>query len=146
MVLPCNPYEGLSEEELKASLGMTYEDVALWVLEQQKTSLLDETSSVTMLSQAWQDRIFKKKFLTNPKVVIEKRSGAKISEDIEIQAFEETINSIHIVLPRIFDDFAAVNLSDRELSEFNMQMVLVGSTTNRDCCTYYGTCGGCSTD
>lgn len=38
MVLPCNPYEGISEEELQASLGMSYEDVAQWVLEQQRNA------------------------------------------------------------------------------------------------------------
>jgi hypothetical protein len=51
MVLPCNPYEGVSEEELQANLGMSYEDVALWVLEQQRNSILDEEYTTAILSK-----------------------------------------------------------------------------------------------
>ena len=49
MVLPCNPYEGISEEDLKTLVGMTYEDVARWVLEQHRNTLLNEESSVNLM-------------------------------------------------------------------------------------------------
>jgi hypothetical protein len=104
MVLPCNPYEGLSEEELKASLGMSYEDVALWVLEQQRNALLDEASSIVMFIHAWKDKEFKHKLLCSPKMVIEKEFSMEIPENIEIRVLEETAHIIHIVLPRINDE------------------------------------------
>jgi Nitrile hydratase, alpha chain len=40
MVLPCNPYERISEEDLKTLVGMTYKNVAQWVLVQQSFTLL----------------------------------------------------------------------------------------------------------
>lgn len=105
MVLPCNPYEGMSEEELKASLGMTYEDVAKWVLEQQRNALLDETSSIAMLSRAWKDKAFKQEMLCSPKTVIEKEWGTEIPAGNEIKVFEETGDTLYLVLPTVFDIF-----------------------------------------
>lgn len=102
MVLPCNPYEGISEEELQASLGMTYEDVALWVLEQQRNALLDEESNVTIMAQAWRDEAFKQELLNNPIKAIEKKLGEKIQEEIQgiqLQMFTETSSILFMVLP-----------------------------------------------
>jgi hypothetical protein len=82
MVLPCNPYEGLSEEELQATLGMTYEDVALWVLEQQRNTLLDEETSVKLLVQVWINETFKQDFFCSPIQVIARELGEKIQEDL----------------------------------------------------------------
>jgi hypothetical protein len=107
IVLPCNPYEGVSEEELKASLGMAYEDLAQWVLEQQRNALLDETNSVSMITRAWKDQAFKQELLCNPKTVIEKECRTTISADIEIKVFEETVNILYLVLPQLFDDFGS---------------------------------------
>jgi hypothetical protein len=83
MVLPCNPYEGISEEDLQASLGMSYEDVAQWVLEQQRNALLDEESSVRLMARAWTDEVFKQEFLCKPIQVIEQELGKKIQEEIK---------------------------------------------------------------
>ncbi len=101
MVLPCNPYEGLSEPELKASLGMTYEDVAHWVLEQQRNALLDEAESVAIVSRAWKDEAFKQELLSHPKTTLAKELGSTISDDLDIKGMSETPNTLYLVLPNI---------------------------------------------
>jgi len=136
MVLPCNPYEGMSEEELKVSLGMTYEDVAQWVLEQQRNTLLDEASSVTMIARAWSNEVFKKELLSNPILVIEQELGQKIQENIKIQFFEEAANILYILLPSIADNFDVKSSENDMMSGLNMPMV-IGSG---------GACTRCSND
>jgi len=96
MVLPCNPYEGLSEEELQATLGMTYEDVALWVLEQQRNNLLDEESAVAIFSRAWQDQTFRRELLSTPKAVVQNELQIMIS-DVEICVLEESVHYLCIL-------------------------------------------------
>lgn len=103
MVLPCNPYQ-LSEEELKNFLGMTYEDVALWVYQDMRSTLLDESSSVTLLSRFWKDEELKHELLDNPKAVIENELGHKISEDIDIKMLSESADTLYIVLPNLTDE------------------------------------------
>jgi hypothetical protein len=105
MVLPCNPYEGMSEEELKASLGMTYEDVAQWVLEQQRNALLDDTSGVAMLSRVWQDEAFKQELLTNPKEILKQELRTTIPDHLNIQALAESPYILYLVLPRVKPNF-----------------------------------------
>ena len=113
MVLPSNPYGELTPE-LKADLGITLEDVARWVLEQQRNALLDETSSVEMITRAWKDPAFKHELICSPKTVIEKEWGTAIPADIEIRVFEETAQTIYLVLPRLGDNLEYLrNLPDR---------------------------------
>jgi hypothetical protein len=131
MVLPCNPYEGMSEEELKAALGMTYEDVAQWVLEQHRNALLDEASSVAMMARAWRDEAFKQKLLDNSIKVIEQQLGEKVHEDIKIQVFAETFNILYVVLPSILDNFAILDSGIDMMSEENMPNGLVHIGSHR---------------
>jgi hypothetical protein len=131
MVLPCNPYEGMSEEELKAALGMTYEDVAQWVLEQHRNALLDEASSVALMARAWRDEAFKQKLLDNSIKVIEQQLGEKVPEDIKIQVFAETFNILYVVLPSILDNFAILDSGIGMMSEQNMPNGLVHIGSHR---------------
>lgn len=138
LVLPSNPYQGLAESELKAYLGMTYEDVARWVLEQQKNVLLDETGSVEIISRTWKDPAFKHELLSNPEMAISVALGVKIPPGIEIEVFEETANTLFLVLPRIFDDFGtSEDLPDSEWYFANgvaePLLVMVGSGGELDC-------------
>ncbi|OUL26784.1 hypothetical protein BV378_12235 [Nostoc sp. RF31YmG] len=100
IVLPCNPYEGISEEDLQALVGMTYEDVAQWVLEQQKNTLLDQENSIKLMARYWRDDAFKKDLLLNSKQVIEQELSLKLlSTDVNLKSLEETNNTIYILLP-----------------------------------------------
>jgi hypothetical protein len=104
MVIPKNPYEGWAESELKANLGLTLDDVACWVYEQQANVLLEETSSVAVITQFWTDPAFKQELLVNPKAVIEKEFGKNILEGVEIHVLEETTHILYLILPRLTDD------------------------------------------
>jgi len=104
IVLPGNPYNGIPESELKTSLGMSYEDVAQWVLNQQRNVFLDEASSITIISRAWNDEIFKQEIIINPNQIIEKELGLKVPDELEVKVFEEVSNTIYIVLPKLDDD------------------------------------------
>jgi hypothetical protein len=104
MVLPSNPYEEFSEQELQASLGMTYEDVAQWVYEQQPNTLLEERQAISVISRSWKDGNFKYALLANPKEILEKHFNQEISEEIEIKFIDEATNQLYIVLPKLTDD------------------------------------------
>ncbi len=144
MVLPCNPYEGLSEEELQASLGMTYEDVALWVLDQQRNTFLDERSSVSILAKIWQDNDFKEDIIRSPIGVIEKELGEKIQElipRIQVQGLSENANTLFIVLPKEMTCDSVT--SSGYCESINMPSV-VGSSFQATCAGVF--IGGCNTD
>jgi Nitrile hydratase, alpha chain len=127
MVLPCNPYEGMSEEELKALVGMTYEDVAHWIFDQQRTSLLDEASAVAIFSRAWQDQTFRQELLSTPKAVVQNELQIMIS-DVEICVLEESVHHLYIVLPKVADNFELPSQDLLESSLFSMNLVInVGS-------------------
>jgi hypothetical protein len=104
LVLPCNPYEGISEEELQSSLGMTYEDVAQWVLEQQRNALLDDESSVKLMARAWREESFKQQLQSDPIGAIEQYLGTNIqqeAQDIQLQVLAETVKTLFIVLTKV---------------------------------------------
>jgi Nitrile hydratase, alpha chain len=104
LVLPCNPYEGISEEELQSSLGMTYEDVAQWVLEQQRNNLLDEESSVKLMARAWREEGFKQQLQINPIGAIEEYLGTNIqqeTQDLQLQVLAETVKTLFIVMTKV---------------------------------------------
>jgi hypothetical protein len=138
MVLPCNPYEGLSEEELQATLGMTYEDVALWVLEQQRNTLLDGESSIKILSQSWRNEEFKKKLLMNPETVLQEQVGLNMPTNIGFKLLNENSKAIYIVVPLHLDDF---NVLSQNISENLVYLIGSGGLASSTCCAS-GTCGG----
>ena len=142
MVLPCNPYEGMSEEELKVSLGMTYEDVAQWVVEQQRNALLDEDNSAALIVQTWRDQVFKQQLLENPIKVIEQKLGEKIQEDIKIKSVAESTNILYIMIPNILERFDTLDSIDMS-SGLTLQ-IAIGSACNASarCFTSDRTNGG----
>jgi len=141
MVLPCNPYEGLSEEELQASLGMTYEDVAQWVLEQQSYHFLNENDSQKVMSKIWKDSQFEQEFFLNPYLVIEKEIGQKIPETVRIKLLEEKFNLLYLVVPNISDSLQY--LTEFKIPEIPtafspiLEVAACGTCTNstQDCIT-----------
>jgi len=145
MVLPCNPYEGMSEEELQASLGMTYEDVAQWVLEQQRNVFLDETSSIAIIARTWRDKAFKQAVISNPKAVLQKELDTEISEDICIKVCEETANILYLGFPKMIDDLE--NSTEKMFDSIALPELLIGSHLGEITHTLspisYGSCQNC---
>jgi hypothetical protein len=130
MVLPCNPYEGVSEEELQANLGMSYEDVALWVLEQQRSTFLDEESMINIMVRAWSDEEFKQELFDNSIKVVETELEEKIAESINIKVFTETAQNFYIVMPDMLEKFDPLNAKTNLLSDVNMLIIANGGSGN----------------
>jgi Nitrile hydratase, alpha chain len=132
LVLPCNPYEGIAEAELQSSLGMTYEDVAQWVLEQQRNALLDDESSVKLMARAWREEAFKQQLQINPIGAIEQYLGTNIQQearDIQLQVLAETVKTLFIVLTKVS---LPPERSIQADAEINM-LLIRGSCGQRTC-------------
>ena len=128
MVLPCNPYEGVSEEELQANLGMTYEDVAQWVIEQQRSTFLDEESMINIMVRAWSNEEFKQELFDNSIKVVETELEEKIAESINIKVFTETAQNFYIVMPDMLEKFDPLNAKTNLLSDVNMLIIANGGS------------------
>jgi hypothetical protein len=130
LVLPCNPYEGLTEDNLKSTFGMTYEDVARWVLESSKHTSIDENSSIDLIAKAWKDSDFHDELLNRPLNVIEKELGEQFQDNIQIRVLAETSDLVYIVMPTTIDDLTGLDLwlDNDAVLDFNMNIALIAST------------------
>jgi len=99
IVMPSNPYEGLTEPELQDILGLTPEDVARWVFEQQRNTVLDEASSVAIITRTWKDEAFKQELLSNPKATLADNFGILTPDSCDIQVVAESSNTLYLVFP-----------------------------------------------
>lgn len=136
IVLPSNPYEGMAEAELQELLGLTLEDVARWVLEQQINVVLEETSSVMVITRAWKNQTFKQELLNNPKAILAKELEITIPNSLDIQVMSESPDTLYLVLPKDFQRFAwHWYLSDTELEAVahavNPDLLVVGSPAGK---------------
>jgi len=66
---------------------------------QEATKKRDEFESKLIL-KAWENEDFRKELLANPKKAVERESGQKVPESVEICILEETGNKIYFVIPR----------------------------------------------
>ena len=69
-----------------------------------------------LIIKAWEDEQFRQELLTNPKAVYAREFDCEVPEELEIQAIEETIGTIKMVLP--INPFSAIveeELSDKAL-------------------------------
>ncbi|MDB9436312.1 NHLP leader peptide family RiPP precursor [Dolichospermum lemmermannii CS-548] len=147
MVLPCNPYEGLSEEELQANLGMSYEDVAQWVLDQQGSTLFSDKKSVEIIVNTWTDNTYKQRFLngtvTTLEQVIEEEISIK-SNNPNVQIYVETFDSIFMVIPKISipPEIPVESLDMNVLMIASHPTTITGQTQPSSTCTTNGACCG----
>jgi len=58
----------------------------------------DEFESRLIL-KAWENEDFRNELLANPRKVLERETGQKVPESIQISALEETGNKIYFVIP-----------------------------------------------
>ncbi len=63
------------------------------------TAKRDEFESKLIL-KAWENEDFRKEFLADPKTVLERETGQKVPESVEIETLEETGNKIYFVIPQ----------------------------------------------
>ena len=74
-----------------------------------------------LIAKAWQDPAFKQTLINDPKGTIEKETGMKIPDGVEIQVHEETADTLHLVLPP--------KPEEGELSEEELELAAGGSET-----------------
>lgn len=99
IVLPGNPYEGLTEAEIYSYSKLTLEDIAQWVFEQQINTVLNEVNSVQMIAEAWKNEVFKQELLSKPKVTLADKLGILVPESFDIQVVSESCDTLYLVLP-----------------------------------------------
>jgi len=123
-VLPYNPYEELSEDELKDSMGISYEDVATWVIENQSTTLLDEDDNIKVVVNAWRSKAFKSELFENTKQLIERTINKVFPSTMTFHTKEETPDSLYITIPNLEDTF---DLDERMIKDSIDFHLVVGS-------------------
>ena len=77
----------------------------------------------SLIIKAWEDEQFRQELLTNPKAVYAKEFGCEVPEELEIQAIEETIGTIKMVLP--INPFSTI--AEEELSEEALDAIAGGN-------------------
>jgi hypothetical protein len=123
LVLPYNPYEGSPEPELKKSLGMDLEDVAGWMLEQQKGLFPeDRHNNMLLVAKAWRNADFKKQLLAAPKHMLEQELGLEFNGNMVVRVREESADKVYIVIPHLPDHILAE--SDADLRYINLPIVI----------------------
>jgi len=140
LVIPNNPYAGIEELEIKQALGMDLEDIARWVLEQQKELLTsDREKQVQIVAKAWRDEEFKKSLKDNPIHTLQTILGENIESGHIINVLEETAEQVFIILPSLTE--RGLDESDADTSFINMSIVIgTGYTLGRTCIFNGATC------
>jgi hypothetical protein len=68
-----------------------------------------------LIEKSLQDDAFRQKLLEDPKAAVEEELGTQLPEDMQVQAVEETAETIYLVLPSASPVGEGGELSDREL-------------------------------
>jgi hypothetical protein len=107
LVLPANPFGHLSEAKLESS-GLTLDDVARWMLEQQRTGWPNHERSAELLARAWRDANLRRELLAHPAEVLTRELGSTVPEGAEIVALAEQRDDLCLILPAFVRVDAAV--------------------------------------
>jgi hypothetical protein len=127
VVIPHNPYAGVAESELKAAMGMGLEEVAEWVLDQQKRVITDKKEkNIQIVVKAWRDEAYKKMLMADPNLVIETELGGEIEGKCAMEALEESAENIVIVIPAMPDSVLNENEYD---AYFTRREIVIATTT-----------------
>lgn len=84
-----------------------------------------------LIEKAMKDETYRKQLIENPKEIIEKETGIKIPERIQLRVVEEKPNEVFLVLPFIIGSTAA----NEELTEAELSRV-AGGVETEDCTCY----------
>lgn len=92
-----------------------------------------------LLEKAMKDPDSRKRFIEDPKTVIEEETGLKIPDGINVLVMEEDENTIYLVLP-----FVPAQTDDTELAETELDSIAGGIRTAGCTVIAAGCTGGCS--
>ncbi len=93
-----------------------------------------------LIERSMEDEELRRRLLSDPKGTVERELGAKLPENIEIRAVEETPETIYLVLPPA----AAASPEEGELSDRELEAVAGGwgKSTNYETCGAADMCFG----
>jgi Nitrile hydratase, alpha chain len=91
-----------------------------------------------LVQRSLEDDAFRRRLLEDPKGVVEEELGTRLSEGVQVQAVEETADTIYLVLP----PRAETEHSSAEISDEALEAVAGGYSND----TYYFTCGQAQCD
>ena len=75
-----------------------------------------------LVQRSFEDESFRRRLLEDPKGVVEEELGTRLSEGVQVQAVQETADTIYLVLP----PRAETEHSSAEISEEALQAVAGG--------------------
>ncbi len=67
-----------------------------------------------LIEKAWNDEVFRKELIENPKAAIQKELEVVIPDDIEIKVVEETDKTFYLVLPQKPSETGDVDSDDNK--------------------------------
>ena len=76
-----------------------------------------KTLQEQIVARAMQDEAFRQELLSNPKAAVERGLGITLPQGTNIQVYEDTPDTVHIVLPMKVQSGEPRELSDAELEQ-----------------------------
>ncbi|MGM0706173.1 MAG: NHLP leader peptide family RiPP precursor [Bacteroidota bacterium] len=67
-----------------------------------------------IIANAWRDRRYKRRLMSNPREVISREIGTEIPRDVNIRVLEEEENTLFFVLPRNPNDYSESEMNAEE--------------------------------
>jgi hypothetical protein len=145
LVVPCNPYAGLGEAQSQQFLGMSLEELALWVCN--NTSGAADPSMAKLLVKAWTDEEFVRHLIAEPRQALEEVLSSAFDTGVCVQVFLESPDRLFILLPlrENLRDERWESLSEADLTPF--ETTAIGTLTTGNCGPKSGATGcPCSTN
>ena len=68
-----------------------------------------------LIERSLQDDAFRQRLLADPQAALQEELGARLPEEMEVRAVEETADTIYLVLPNVSPANEGGELSDQEL-------------------------------
>ena len=83
-----------------------------------------------LIEKAWKDPVFRKDIVKDPKGMLEKHIGQKLSEQLRIFVHEEDANTLHFSIPPAPSNLNELSDEDLEKVAGGTDIVITGVTTS----------------
>jgi hypothetical protein len=99
LVIPWNPYEDFTDNDLKLAHNVTLDEIAASLVEQQYSTFFDKRTSINTIVKAWSDKAYKALLLTDANKLFITQGIIDQSMHHNIIARIETQHDIFITIP-----------------------------------------------